>query len=498
MTEKRGKTKRRVRYLGTYTLAGGKCAGGDLSLNGANTSLKLHSREFLPPVEKGSCIRGTAYSGECLTLIDCYSAGTSHRTLNGVPAQYHVDVFPHFVAIGNCHVEPDQRCVTGIHFTTTDLTSIFHDIDAFGSVLASKAIIDTVLQEERQHRSVEAGEYPVILYFTGKDCIAQVPTALGKISVHHRPRYQLRGPRGVSMKDRIVVSIETDSPVNFSEAVSNMYDLSCFLSMAAGRTQGIDHIQITTNECVGGFPRVCAVYPSFQWKVSGTGERNKPDFRDVPLDPINDRAEFDRVLTDWIGRHSTWRVARLRYLECLRKANKYGAERLVAAANMFDILPSNSVPMSNTLSDEIAATRDECVDLFRRHPPGIERNSALSSLGRLGQPSLPKKVAWRASIVELKLGSKFPDLQLVVTIAVKCRNFFVHGDSDDIDFLKMEPLVPFLTDALEFVFAASDFIDAGWNPTQWSSAGHGWGHTFARFYWQYDSALEELRRANAK
>lgn len=32
------------------------------------------------------------------------------------------------------------------------------------------------------------------------------------------------------------------------------------------------------------------------------------------------------------------------YLGCMRKANKYGSERLVAAANMFDILPADAVP----------------------------------------------------------------------------------------------------------------------------------------------------------
>jgi len=41
-------------------------------------------------------------------------------------------------------------------------------------------------------------------------------------------------------------------------------------------------------------------------------------------------------------------------------------------------------------------------------------------------------------------------------------------------------LVPFLTDALELVFVASDFIDAGWEPRRWNSEAHGWGHSFAR------------------
>ena len=98
--------------------------------------------------------------------------------------------------------------------------------------------------------------------------------------------------------------------------------------------------------------------------------------------------------------------------------------------------------------------------MLRKHPSNIDRNSALSALGRIGKPSLPKKVAHRVSIVELSLGGRFPDLQFVAGVAVKCRNFFVHGSAGDIEYAKVEPLVPFLTDALEFIFAASDFIDA--------------------------------------
>lgn len=181
----------------------------------------------------------------------------------------------------------------------------------------------------------------------------------------------------------------------------------------------------------------------------------------------------------------------------MRKANKYDTERLVAAANMFDILPADAVPLSAELPGDLGATRDSCAAMFREHPPGIDRDSALSALGRFGKPSLPKKVAHRVSIVESRLGGRFPDPQFVASVAVNCRNFFVHGSSGDIEYLRVASLVPFLTDALEFIFAASDLIDAGWDAQRWDSDGHGWGHGFARFRSEYDTALAELRRATA-
>ena len=153
------------------------------------------------------------------------------------------------------------------------------------------------------------------------------------------------------------------------------------------------------------------------------------------------------------------------------------------------------MPLAAELPEDLAVTRDACVTMLRKHPPGIDRNSALSALGRLGQPSLPKKVAHRVAIVESKLGGRFLNLQFVASMAVKCRNYFVHGNSGDIEYPKVEPFIPFLTDALEFIFATSDFIDAGWDAQRWNSDMHSWGHSFARFRSEYDMALAELRRA---
>lgn len=499
MSNRRGKNKQPTRFLGAYRLPSGQSVIGDLRIEGASTLLKMHSDEFLACVKAASCITGTAYSGEHLTLIDCLTFSMGDTSFKDAPSRYYADVFPHYVAVGGHHLKPDQPCVSAIHFTTTDLTELFHDFDAFSKVIDARPIIDVVLQERRQMRPVEAGEWPLVSYFTGKDCIAEVFTAIGKVSINHRPRYSLGGPTGVYIKNRIVVSIESTHPVTFDESIDRMYQVACFLSVAAGRAQGVDHVHVTTTEVIDDIPQLLRIWPSHRWKVADKSEQHKPHPADVPLDPIAHRPEFNAVLADWISRHSGWRDARGRYLECMRSANEYGPDRLVAAANMFDILPADAVPLAAELPDDLASTRDECVRMFRKHPSGIDRDSALSALGRLGCPSLPKKVAHRASIVEeSRLGRRFPELQFVASIAVKCRNFFVHGSSGDIDYRRIEPFLPFLTDALEFIFAASDFIEAGWDAQRWGSNGHSWGHSFARFRSGYAIALAELRRATAQ
>ena len=491
------KNKQPTRFLGIYTLPGGESVVGELRLRHSRTLLKLHADKFLPGVEAGSWVNGTAYTGEKLTLIDCHSPGTGHIGSSDGSTRHFADVFAHYVAMGRCHLKPSEPCIGAIHFTTTDLPTLFYDFDAFSHVIDARSIIDVVLQERRQIRPVESGEWPHVLYFTGKHCITDVATRMGKVSVHHRPTYSTGGPTGVFIKNRIVVSVEPDEPVTFGDAVRRMYSLACFLSMAAGRAQGVDHIHVTTTEVIAGVSQSLAIHPSYRWKVSDKSERHKPHPGDVPLDPIRHRSEFNSVLANWIDRHNGWQAARWRYLECMRNTNKYGPERLVAAANMFDILPDTAVPPNLELPDNLAATRDACMAMFRKHSPGIERNYALSALGRLGAPSLPKKVAHRASIVEAKFADGFSGLQVVSNVAVKCRNFFVHGNSGDIDYAVVERFLPFLTDALEFIFAASDFIDGGWDPDRWSHGAHGWGHSFARFRSTYDMSLTELRSVTA-
>ena len=482
------------RLVGKYALPSGQEAVGELTLAGSRTLLTLHSDGFLQNIEPGACLTGVTYNGDIISLIDCRSSGTGHTSFKDAPTKYHADVFPHFVAVGRVHLRPAEAHIVGVHFTTTDLATLFYDFDAFSHVIDARPIIDAVLSERRTIRDVETGDYPQVFYFTGKTCIVEVQTVIGKISVHHCPRSNMGGPSGIYIKNRIVVSIEPESPVTFGEAMNKMYEVCSFLSIVAGRAQGIERIHVTTTETVDGFPKMVTVNQSYKWKCSG-GEEHRPHPADVPLDPIRRKEEFNKVIVDWIARNRDWRLARGRYLGCLQKSNKYTTDRLVGAANMFDILPMTAFPANPPLEENLAKTRDACLEMFQNLPVGLDRDSALSALARLGQPSLPKKVAHRVAIVERKFGVILPELQFVTKTAIQCRNFYVHGSRGRIDFEKIEPLMHFLTDALEFVFAASDLLEAGWDPAQWIAEPKGWGHSFARFRAEYNLALRELQRA---
>jgi len=495
MSKRRREDRRQRRFLGTFSWPDDQQVVGELRLRGDGTLLRVHSDRFLARIENGASIQGHAYSGEVLTLIDCRSPGTGSTTVRDGPTIYSADVFPHYVAVGHRTLVPSQPCIRAIQFTATDLCALFYDFDAFGHVVDAKSIMDIVLRERRELRPVETGAFPLVSYFTGKERVVGIPTEIGRISVEHRPAYNLGGPQGVYIKNRMAVAIEFLNSICFGDSLDRMHAIVCFLSMAAGRTQGVDEIRLLTSEGRESGEGPLLLHASYPPKLSTKSDSHKPHPADVPFDPINYRVEFEAALADWIRRHSRWRFGRSRYIDCLRKANRYNADRLIAAANMFDLLPEEAVPVPGELSADLASTRDACAAEFRKLPLSIDRNSVLSALARVGKPSLPKKVAFRVAMVESKFGARFPELPMVANLAVKCRNVLVHGSSGDIDYARVEPFIPFLTDALEFIFAASDFIEAGWDAARRNSEGHGWGHNFARFRNEYNPALSQLRAA---
>lgn len=493
------KTRReQSRLQGVFQLPDNQEVFGELLIKGRNTLLSLDSHSELPPLREVPHLLGTTLDRQKVTCIDCVSSSQGSAWKANEATHHYADVFPHFVTVGDEHIDPAFAVVRSIHFSVDDLSSLFYDFDAFGHVIDAKPVIDTVLAEQRRLRPVETGEWPQVAYFTGRLTVIEVETDIGKLSVNHRPSFNMGGPDGVFIKNRMVVSVEPGIPVVFGEAVDRIMTIARFLSVIAGRRQGIHDIELQTAASHDQASRPLTVHWSYAPKGHGANAGHlKPHPGDVPLDPIRRPEEFSTVLKNWLGREAGWRLSRVRYVSGLSKGNSYDADRLVAAANMFDILPAEATPRPTALPDDLAESQAACLAILRKHSPSQDRDSAISAIKRIGKPSLPKKIQHRAAIVEKHFGSRFAELAGVAKLALLCRNYFVHGGSDDINFSAVEPFMSFLTDTLEFVFAASDLIEAGWDAAQWSRELHGTGHTFARYRGAYDGALAELRRATA-
>ncbi|NDU91797.1 MAG: hypothetical protein G3I10_04200 [Ferrovum sp.] len=491
-------TPEKSRLQGTFKLPNSQEVFGELRLAGKKSVLRLSSSSDFPSLHDVSYLYGTTLDHFKVTCIDCVSSSQGTTSRGNEVTYHYVDVFPHFVTVGDEHFDPSASVVSEIHFSVNDLTSMFYDYDAFGHVIDAKPLIDSVLAEKRRRRSVEVGEWPQIAYFTGKSTVIEVNTEIGTVVVRNRPSWKVGGSDGVFIKNRMIVSLESSSPTTFSDALGRMMTVVRFLSVLAGREQEINniHLNMTTTSDANRSP--LRVHWSLAPKCSGAKYSNlKPESRDMPLDPIHRPEEFSTVLQNWVSREEGWRVARVRYLSGLRKGNSYDANRLIGAANMFDILPREAGPAATPLPADLAASQAACLDILRAHSQSQDRDSAISAIKRMGKPSLPKKVQYRTALVERHFGARLTDLSYLAKVAVQCRNYFVHGGSDDFRFSAAEPFMSFLTDALEFTFAASDLIEAGWAAAQWNGKPHSDGHSFARFLWSYDINLSDLKRAMA-
>jgi hypothetical protein len=93
----------------------------------------------------------------------------------------------------------------------------------------------------------------------------------------------------------------------------------------------------------------------------------------------------------------------------------------------------------------------------------------------------------RAKLITDKI--RFPELELVVDQAIDCRNYYVHGSGTKIDYSRNTDLVTFFTDTLEFIFAASDLVESGWDITAWANQGTTCSHPFGRYLIDYQGEL---------
>lgn len=489
---------KKSRMLGKFSLSDGSQVFGELRLQGRNTVLQLRHEGADHSLKVQPIIHGQLHDLSKVSCLKCVCTGLeAWRKDEG--AYHSADVFPHFVTVGSQHLQPEQLSIKAVHFAVDDLSSIFYDFDAFGHVIDSKPLIDAVVKANNVDRTIPVGDMPLIAYFTGKREIIAVDTEIGRVSVNHCPRYSMGGPNGVFIKNRIMVTVTPVMPVAFDDCIERTMTMFRFITLLAGRKQGIKSVCLDI-AAESDQPRAPL---RLSWSFAPRGYKQKdktiekPHPSDIPLDAIRRPEEFTSVLKYWVDRDSSWRIARVRYNECLRKGNSYGPDRLIAAANMFDLLPKEAVPIAAEMSEKLSAAQAQCRAIFKSLH-GIERDSVMMALGRMGEPSLQKKVLHRVNIVACHLGHIFPELELVTQTAVKCRNFFVHGGSNGFNYTAIEPLMSFLTDALEFTFAASDLIDAGWDAKAWSHNPYGGGHNFTRFRMAYEESLAELKMALGK
>lgn len=481
------------KQTGRFTISPGTDVYGELTLAGAKTSLYLHDKEFFNThAIPGQCIKGVLHDLTKISLIQCITTSGTGSGRRGDESYHFANIFPHFVAYGDHHIDPNEKTITEVRFVVDDATTLFYDFDAFGILLDAKPYIEQIAHANALPREIKTGPDPQILYFTGKREIFVADTVLGRVSAVHSPSHNLGGPNGVHLKNTIFVTIAFKGAVTFDDATFHTLTLLRYLGMLAGRPQNLLKFSLRIGSDPDSFVFL-RVYWSLPPKRDPSHEENRPHPAEVLLDAARQPEQFARVLTSWLERQQAWHDARLQFSNSFADQQSYSTDRLIGSANMFDILPSSAVPADVPLTDELKAAQEAAREIFGPLPPSPERDSVLGALGRIGKSTLKRKIRHRAQPLIDAVGNRFPELISVIDEAVNCRNYYVHGGKRRFDYSANFNAVNFFTDTLEFVFAASDLIEAGWDAKAWSEIPTSMSHPFGSYRVNYSLSLQNLK-----
>jgi hypothetical protein len=477
---------------GTFYISPEKEIYGELTLAGAQSSLYLHSREKFDTRDIKRSLNGILLDLSKVSLIDCVTPPIHGSSSGDRGRFYFANVFPHFVVKGDYHLDPSDPKVIGVHVLIDDATTLFYDFDAFSMVPYARPLINQIVRAKSHNREVTTGPDPEILYFTGKRDIFAADTVFGIVRATHNPTIKLPGPDGVQVRNRIIVSVAFEDGIVFNEAIRRAVHVLNYFGMLVGRPQNLRGMQVQLqNE--SDMPILLDVYWTMAPKRARSFEEKKPHAGDILLDAVGHPELFSQVMANWLAKQDKWNDARFRFFTSFAKQRHFDIDRLVGSANMFDVLPSTAVPTTVELSSELQHAKAEAKRIFKALPLTPERDSILSSLGRLGKSILKHKVRYRAQLLIEAMGTLFQDLLVVTDEAVNCRNYYVHGSEPRFDYNRNFDAVVFFTETLEFVFATSDLIEAGWTIKMWSKRPNSMTHPFGRYLVNYRNQLQMLK-----
>ena len=440
------------KHSGTFTIAPGKEFSGELILAGEDSCLDVWSsnvHDFLR-LQISRIITGVLHeSKKAVSLICCLQFNLWPKKED----KYYIRIIADLILIGDHHFCPNKDTICEVSLVIDDETALFPDVS-----------------------TDEKGE------------IFVANTKLGKISAS---RTKLLDPLGIlDDVERDIISINL-RPVKtrFKEVMKRtLFKVQGIIGLLIGRPQNIVELTITTGPTQ--VPLQVYVHRLPEYKRF----KNTELCPNSLINATKQQKELTRILENWFERDNTWYEVRGRFFNNVGPANIYSGDRLIIIANLFDILPD--IVSDVELSEDLKSARDQCKNIFKNLKEITdERASVLSALARVGKCTLKRKIQQRGQLLICQIGDKIPDIDMVIKEAVKCRNHYVHGSDSHIDYNQNKGTEVFLTATLEFIFAASDLFESGWDIRNWCQNHYNLSssHHFSTYLYNYNKNLNELK-----
>ena len=453
-------------------------------------------------VAAGGSLHGISKAGK-VSLLDCVGGGMLGANNWGDFTMHHGNVSFRYALFGKRQVSVDENCIRGIQFTLEGAqSSVFMNdkFDRFGHLHdPDEAILNAI---ERTRPEYLRGEFVkgkgMVSYFTGDwDFLPRFETVLGTVHVRRSMQGDFFG-RNIEDTPRITVDFG-DDPTTVEGAWRKMREIRHFFAWMMGYAPGWKDVLVFTSRPDEG---------GFRADADGDLEAFGPnEWREVPevarncgtlIDASQHPDDFVDVMAKWLERNGNSRrsSANARFFGSMQgMSNRAIEDGIVSAANTFDLLPDEDTPAPEPLPENLLDVLADASEKIKcTMPLGTQRDDVLSSLGLIRKNKrLRHIVEHRAEIVLNHFGRhRLTQLEKVIGLAVKCRNYYTHGPSDQdtgvVDYADFQ-VVLFLTATLEFIYGASELLLCGWDPSK--SVRDEW-HPLGGYVKTYDAKRSKV------
>ena len=355
-------------------------------------------------------IKGKIVDGKKATLINCVVS--SSASFGYDEEQFsETKIFPNYIVFGNQWIDPNTEEITEIEYYPKDIDCLaagsrdfgsFHpDVNDFQNLIEKKEAQQNKRAEEKgwnlpERPELKIGTFPCVLYYADNFHIVKVVTDECEIEVSN---YTTSGPgsaRGVKIDNQIKLKISLKSPMAFDAMINFLIRIHSFFELCIGKRQEYGPIKLNTKSSD-------SAYPDLELHWSHANERTTNSKRitypaDVLTNFVGKKEEFSILLRNWLKSSKDMAPARNRFGSSFY-AESYGPDRVIGAANMFDLLPFEKAPVTRELDPRTQELVKECKIRFKKIPEGFAREEVLSALGRVGKASLKDKISHRVDIL---------------------------------------------------------------------------------------------------
>lgn len=439
-----------------FEIGKNKEVAGVLDSTSDSKKFSCWSSEFFH-VESHSNVYGKTHDGKFISLLNCLGNDSSHISHN--ERSYSCEIYSHTLVMGKEKVNPETDKFDSISLVIGNPLKLFRSLDSFGYVSFPDEKLVNALNKQEYTPHFETEKHPVVAYFNGDFDIFEQDTKLGKIKAHNLITHgSWGGATGVKIENKVMITIDFNESISIDEAFKQANSVALFFRFIGGK--GLFFKDITLKKMEHKHPEFTIYHDSYNW-----GEDSKDGYYSEPLiDVTNDG--FPSILESWFEKDDRENVRYSFYNTYFRDV--YSSDRLITAANMFDIFPISNEDKNLTLAPDA----EERIKNLKIHIktefsgfPDIKQ-SLLQSIGYLSRKSLKDRVEERLEIIKPHLATRkitSEDLKFIVNLAIKSRNYYVHGS----EYKKLPPNKLFefqslFIDTFEYIYVLSELLECGW------------------------------------